>query len=262
MQGEAEERRAAILALALGRGPTTVSELADRFTVSASTIRRDLARLAADGHLSRTYGGAMATSRSVEPSLADRTTDHYDAKAGIGAWAAGQVRRGESIFLDAGSTAALVARALTTASGITVITPSLTVVETLADRTAIEVIGIGGTLRRASRAFVGPLADAAIERLTFDRAFLSADGVTPDLGICEADSSQARVKELVDQRARRTYVLAHAAKLGARPFHAWTSLAAGWTLVSDSEASPDQVAMFVSAGVRTCRVDAKGELLD
>ena len=60
--------------------------------------------------------------------------------------------------------------------------------------------------------------------MTFDRAFLGADGVTADRGICEADLQQTRLKELMVRRADNVYVLAHAAKLGRAPFHAWAQL--------------------------------------
>ncbi|MFE0951600.1 DeoR/GlpR transcriptional regulator, partial [Streptomyces mutabilis] len=95
----------------------------------------------------------------------------------------------------------------------------------------------------------GPLTEAALERMTFDRVFLSADGVTADGGICEADLRQTRLKELMARRAARTYVLAHAAKLGRAPFHAWATLPPGWTLVTDASATDADVAPFIARGI-------------
>lgn len=50
-------------------------------------------------------------------------------------------------------------------------------------------------------------------------------------------------------RADDVYVLAHAAKLGRRPFHAWAVLPAGWTLVTDDTADPDTLARLRDRGV-------------
>lgn len=44
-----------------------------------------------------------------------------------------------------------------------------------------------------SQAFVGPLTEAMVQRLTFDRAFLGADAVHAELGICEAGFEQTRL---------------------------------------------------------------------
>ena len=71
------------------------------------------------------------------------------------------------------------AHELRAASALTVVTTGLTVLNELADVDAVDVECLGGTLRHLSQGFVGPLAEAALEKMTFDRAFLGADGVTP-----------------------------------------------------------------------------------
>jgi DeoR/GlpR family transcriptional regulator of sugar metabolism len=64
---------------------------------------------------------------------------------------------------------------------------------------------------------VGLLAEAALERMSFDRVFLGADGVTAEDGICEADHAQTRLKELMARRGRGMYVLADSSTLGLWP---------------------------------------------
>lgn len=109
---------------------------------------------------------------------------------------------------------------------------------------------LGGTLRPLSQGFVGPLTEAALERMSFDRVFLGADGVTVDRGIREADLRRTRLKELMSRRADRVYVLAHGAKLGRAPFHAWAKLGEEWTLVTDTSAPDVQLRAFEARGVR------------
>ncbi|WP_320781817.1 DeoR/GlpR family DNA-binding transcription regulator [Streptomyces sp. CRN 30] len=243
-------RREEILRLATTTGPADVAELSRRFGVTASTIRRDLARLTADGRLARTYGGAMALHPAAEPSLRERAGEAHAEKRAIARWAAARVRPGETVLLDAGSTVGALARELRTARDLTVATIGLTALNALADADTVRVECLGGTWRPLSQGFVGPLTEAALERMTFDRVFLSADGVTADGGICDAELRQSRLKELMARRARRTYVLAHAAKLGRAPFHAWAALPPGWTLVTDASAAAADVAAFTARGVR------------
>ena len=251
-------RREEIVRLATTSGLTSVEELAATFDVTASTIRRDLAHLTAEGRLARTYGGAMALLAHPESSLRQRLGEAYEAKHAIARWAASQVRAGETILLDAGSTVGVLAHELRRVTPLTVATTGLTALEALADVDEVHVECLGGTLRHLSRGFVGPLTEAALERMSFDRAFLGADGVTADGGICEAELDQTRLKELMARRADTVYVLAHAAKLGRRPFHSWAQLAGPWTLVTDDDVRPEAVAPFVAAGVDVVIVDPSG----
>jgi DeoR/GlpR family transcriptional regulator of sugar metabolism len=253
------QRREEIVALATTSGLASVEELAAAFEVTASTIRRDLAQLTAEGRLARTYGGAMALLARSETSLRQRAGEAYPAKRGIARWAAAQVRAGETVLLDAGSTVGALAHELRSRAPLTVATTGLTALEELADVDDVHVECLGGTLRHVSQGFVGPLTEAALERMTFDRVFLGADGVTADQGICEAGLEQTRLKELMARRADQVYVLAHAAKLGRRPFHAWVQLSEAWTLVTDDTVGSDALAPFLAAGIDVVVVDGNGQ---
>ncbi|MGD6742121.1 DeoR/GlpR family DNA-binding transcription regulator [Streptomyces sp. BH106] len=243
-------RRDRIVDLATTTGLANVEELSQLFEVTPSTIRRDLARLTAEGRLARTYGGAMALSAHPEASLRQRTGEAYDEKRAIAQWAARAVEPGETLLLDAGTTVGALAHELRAIKELTIATTGLTALHALADAEGVHVECLGGTLRPLSQGFVGPLTEAALERMSFDRVFLGADGVTVDRGICEADLRQTRLKELMARRADHVYILAHGSKLGRAPFHAWAALKEGWTLVTDASAPAEQVRAFEARGVR------------
>lgn len=251
---ESEARRSEIVRLARSSGLASVDDLSAQFGVTASTIRRDLSHLTSQGLIARTYGGAIALDPQQESSLRQRALEGFDAKRAIAEWAASQVRPGETILLDAGTTVGAMGEFLREIDDITVIAAGLTALESLADADSVRVECIGGTLRHLSQGFVGPLAEATLQRVTFDRAFLGADAVTADLGICEAELEQTRLKEIMIARADEVYVLAHAAKLGQRPFHAWAPIPPGTTIVTDDSADTGETASFEAAGMRVVRV--------
>ncbi|MBF8188606.1 DeoR/GlpR transcriptional regulator [Nonomuraea sp. K274] len=251
----AQARRDEIVRLATTTGLASVEELSAQLGVTASTIRRDLAHLKAAGLLARTYGGAMAVVTHPEASLRQRIGEAFEAKRAIAAWAASQIRPGETILLDSGSTTGALAHELRHAVDLTVATTGLNALQELAGATGVHVECLGGTLRHVSQGFVGPLAEAALSRMTFDRVFLGADGVTAEDGICEASLQQTRFKELMMDRSRHVYLLVHAAKLGRRPFHAWARMTDPWTLVTDSAATPEALEPFKSRNVETIVVD-------
>lgn len=242
---KASQRREEIAQTALINGPTSIEELALRYGVTRSTIRRDLARLTEEGRVARTYGGAIPLHR--EPPLAEREAEGLEAKREIAAHAARQVTQNQTVLLDAGTTTAALARLLT--GPLTVVTPGLSPLAALREDEGIEAICLGGHYRGLRQAFAGPLTEALLERFTFDIAFLGADAVHPVHGLCEATQEQVRLKELLARSAERVYVLAHGAKLGAKPFNAWARFDPRWILVTDTTASESQLAIFRERGI-------------
>lgn len=247
---QAAERRDRISVLARTEGLASVERLAETFGVSPSTIRRDLAHLELSQQIARTYGGAIALRPAhAEAALAERASQGAEAKRRLGRWAAQQVRPGETVALDAGTTMAQVAVHVREVRPLTVVTAGLTPFFEIGDVDGIERVLLGGSLREVSQGFVGPLTEEALERWTFDVAFLSADAVTAEHGICEASVAQTRLKRLIALASERVYLLVHADKIGARPFNSWVQLPIPWTLVTDSDASDRQLQPFRARGV-------------
>jgi DeoR/GlpR family transcriptional regulator of sugar metabolism len=242
----AQARRGAIRDLLRSR-PVSVEELAVRFDVTASTIRRDLAALTDAGEIVRTYGGAVATGG--EQSLHEREKLAAVAKAAIAREAERDVRTGQLLLLDAGTTVGALAERLAGWSDITVASTGLTTINALADSEGVELVALGGTVRHISQGMVGPLAEAALANLTADIAFVGADGVTAERGVCEATAEQASLKRLMVAAAQQVVVLADASKLGRVRSHWWTALPTGWSLITDASATGAQLRPFEEAGV-------------
>jgi len=100
-----------------------------------------------------------------------------------------------------------------------------------------------------SHGLIGPLTDLALERLSFEHAFLGADAVDPARGVGEPTLEETVVKERVAARSGQVAVLADATKLTVQAAPAWTRLPDGWTLVTDAAASGDVAARCRAAGV-------------
>jgi len=251
-------RQAEIVRLAATTGLPCVEELSARCSAPAATIRRDLARIEFVGPPVRTFGAATAPDADPRTNHTGRPVEGLDAMRGIARWAAQQIRPGKTILLDTGCTVAALARELLPAHDLTVATASLAVLHELSGAESIQVECLGGTLRHASESCVGPLAEAALGGMTFDRAFLGADGLTAEDGVCAVDLQHTRLEGLVARRAEQIYVLVHSATLGRRPFHAWTRLPEGWTLVTDDCADSACLAPFLTRDTAVVVVDVQG----
>ena len=103
-------------------------ELSAAFQVSEATIRQDLERLESDGHITREHGGAyLNTVRSQVGSLSLQHSENMDRKRRIGICAAGLVKHGETLIIDAGTTTTEVAQRLVDHHNLTVITNALNI---------------------------------------------------------------------------------------------------------------------------------------
>jgi DeoR family fructose operon transcriptional repressor len=221
-----QERRAKLLG-EVRDGSGHIQELADRFRVSPSTIRRDLTALAREGHVVRTYGGA------VERGVREKDAQHSAEKEEIARAAAEVVQDGEVIVLDAGTTTGRLATHLAHRE-LTVVTNGLTAILALAESTTVELIVLGGRLRHPDEAIVGATVTEQLRHIGADRVFLGADGFSEQRGLCSPSLEQAHLKLAMLHCARHAYVLVDRSKMGQEPFRYWTPLDRAHTVLTNS----------------------------
>ncbi|PLZ02195.1 DeoR family transcriptional regulator [Burkholderia sp. WAC0059] len=239
------DRHRAILDLVLTR-EANVEQLCSALGVSEATIRRDLATLAQQRRLVRTYGGATALVGAHEPeaSLEERKAAQRDQKEAIAHAAAAHVQDGDTVILDGGTTCAALARRLAGHRDLHVVTNNLLAVMTLASAPGVRLTLIGGDLRSSSMSTLGPLAELVLSRLSVDKAFLGADGVVAGFGLCEASAQQAALKDCIVRRAAQIFVLADTDKLGRARQQHWTPLERAWRLITSAGAEPARLEPF------------------
>ncbi len=205
----AARRRELILDAVRSGSSAAVVELAERFSVSEMTVRRDLARLAREGKLKRVHGGAVHDRG--EPPFAAIAVERLDEKKRIGQAAAELVADGQTIMIDIGTTTLQLAGQLH-GRRLTVITSNLAVVEELLPDPEIELVVLGGVVRRNYRSLVGVLAEDALRQLSADVAFLGASGVREDLSVMDTTMVEVPIKRAMLAAADRAVLLADAAK--------------------------------------------------
>jgi len=230
---------------AVQQGMSELADICSRFDVSEATARRDLQVLQQEGRLLRTYGGAVPHPIQHEPEepLETRQSHNHATKTEIARKAVGMVADGDTIFIDAGTTAEAFAREVQPDMQVRICTNNLLVMQTLAHR-RVPVSLLGGDLRVGSMSVFGSLADLALDRLTFDKVFTSADGVDAELGLCEGSAEQSWFKEKLFRRTREIFVMATSEKLGRRSQMHWTPLHQPWTLITDRRSSAQQLKEF------------------
>ncbi|WP_336490165.1 DeoR/GlpR family DNA-binding transcription regulator [Methylobacterium nigriterrae] len=248
MPMRSKERRARLLE-SLSAGEIDVDDFARHFSVSASTVRRDLQHLSATASVRRTYGGAILAKHPTETILAERHAVNGAEKRAIAHAAIGLIEDGDTLILDAGSTVAAFGQLLSRRR-LRIITNNLALLPFLAEAPGLELVVLGGGVRATSMSTVGPLAVEALRLMTADRAIMSAEGVVAGRGLCEASLDQITLKSLMMRQSREVIVLADASKLGRAEQSAWALFPRNWTLVTDSTASAVQQQLLTEAGAR------------
>lgn len=212
-----EERHAQILGLLARQTVASLADLQTATGASIATTRRDLTDLAARGLIERTRGGAhlVAQDSSLDESFSRRQHRHARAKGAIAQAAADHVRPGAALFINDGSTALALAQELAQRDlRLWVATCALNIAELLARNGAIDVVVIGGSLRRSSFGTIGPLATQAIRQLHADIAFLGCDGVHLEAGARSNSIQDAEIARTMAANADQTILIADASKLG------------------------------------------------
>jgi len=226
------DRQAEILACVERDGEVSVPELAERFRVSAETIRRDLAQLAATGALQKVHGGARRLRLQAEGSFEERMSEQSAEKALIARKLRGLISPGDTVFIDIGTTTLACAKALADVQRLTVITNSLHIARVLGGGQA-RVYLLGGIFAPDNGETVGPMALEQIAQFQADYAVIGVAALDAEAGAMDADFDEAAVARAMCARASRTIVVAGSAKFGKRALHRVCRLEEIDTLISD-----------------------------
>jgi len=242
-----ERHEAILLALEAGK-PLTVPQLQRVLRVSGPTIRRDLAFLSDTGKVIRTHGAVVHPDHiDAELSFARKTRAALSAKIRLAEAAVRLVRPGQSVFVDAGSTAFEAGKRMLQVANLTVITNSIPL---LSERPAasVRLIALGGEVRSLSLALVGGEAADWIRKLRLDAAFLGTSGLDLTEGPTTTEFSEAGVKSAVIAKAKRTVVLADASKWGRPAPICYARWAQVHDLITDQDRS--QAGGLAAAGTK------------
>ena len=204
-------RKEKILQLLARQGEVTIPDLLEHLEISSVTARRDLDKLALEGALVRTHGGARVKEQSPLSSFVEKNSRYQERKAYIARLAASFIEAGDRLMLDCGSTVYHLVPYLKKIGRVQVITNSVPVLLALAD-SQVEVQMTGGRLDKQRQAIHGSMAEEIISRYRVDKAFLGADGVSLDFGPSAASEVERGNTVAMMKAARQCFFLLDSAK--------------------------------------------------
>ncbi|MCG8709196.1 DeoR/GlpR transcriptional regulator [Brenneria sp. 4F2] len=203
-------RQQNIIQLVNQRKSVSVCELAQLSGVSEVTIRQDLNALERNSYLKRAHGYAVA----IESDDVDaRMQTNFQLKKSLADYATTLIDDGDCVFIEGGSTNALLARYVANSKNVTIITVSHYIAHLLKD-TDCDVITLGGLYQKNSQSVVGPLTRSGIQQVHFHKAFIGIDGYHPETGFTGRNMMRCDVIDAVLSKDIETIVLTDSSKFG------------------------------------------------
>jgi DeoR family transcriptional regulator, fructose operon transcriptional repressor len=253
------QRRQWLVEHARASGRVEVARISNELGLAPETIRRDLKALERQGLLRRVHGGALPVERlTFETALSVRVTRRQAEKIRIAEAAASMVQSAESIYIDEGNLPQLIADLLHPERPITVVTPSLPIATSLVDRDNVEVIVVGGRIRRQTLGAVDHWAQSMLETMVLDLAFIGANGISLGHGATVPDSAVATVKSAAMRAARRRILVGDSSKYGTDSFVRFARLQDFERLVTDDGLPVEKAAELHARGINLTRARTGG----
>ncbi|MFV0381724.1 MAG: DeoR/GlpR family DNA-binding transcription regulator [Breznakia sp.] len=224
------ERKFRIVKIVNEKTFVTIAELMETLQASKSSINRDLIDLEKESLLQRTRGGATLkdpmrlVSTWNEKPVFDKENMNVKAKQVICDYAAQNIKDGDCIFIDSGTTPTYLLTHFANKK-IQIVTTSVYVIRKLPAAFKGDIYLLGGEFRRKYDMSLGPITIESIKQFNFDHAFLSCNGVDLEKEeVYTVDFAVGAVKKEIMKRSRNKYVLVDDAKFGIKAVCTWAKL--------------------------------------
>ena len=196
-----EDRYTAILEALKEKKSMTVAEFTEITGASESTIRRDLIALDDMGKIKRFHGGAKAIEHEYITN---------EEKSAIAKYAATMINDEDFIFIDAGTSTALMIDYIGETNA-TFVTNGIAHAKRLLKKN-LRTYMIGGLVKPITEAIIGAEAVNSMKKFNFTKCFLGTNGIHMDYGFTTVDVEEAMVKMEAVNRSYASIVLADSSK--------------------------------------------------
>ena len=228
-----------------------IEQICELYGVSPSTARRDLDELVNRNLVERFHGGAVLRTFTMDADLpiSSRSKSQAILKKRIGHAAAKLIQDGDSVFLASGTTVLEVAKNLRALNNLEIITNSLPVLNVFSDIPNMNVICLGGILRRSELSFTGHIAEKTLEEIRVDKVILGIYALSLVDGITHSFVQETMTDKSIIKCGRQLIVVADHSKLERHSTAIIAPLSQIHTLVTDTEADQEFIQEMINRGV-------------
>jgi DeoR family transcriptional regulator, aga operon transcriptional repressor len=244
------ERHKYILDKLRSAGYVSVAALSKEMKVTMVTVRKDLKILEDKGLLFRSHGSATAAAPYVnDRPVNEKKLVKVDEKMAIAKMAASMLVDKDAIIIGSGTTVVAFAQAIPKNLNLTVLTAAMNVNMALMDFPNVELVQLGGVVRKSSSSVVGHYAEDMIGDFSCSKLFLSVDGIDTDFGLSTSNMMEAHLNGRMIAAVQKTIILADSSKFGKKGFGKIADLEDIDTIISDQALPQHFVQVLEDKGV-------------
>ena len=208
------KRHQKIRKMVQAQGFVTIETLAQAFSVTPQTIRRDINTLSEKGHLCRYHGGAAIPTSTENVAYNERKVLCFREKQKIAQLLAQHIPDNASLFINIGTTTEAIAHALGNHKRLRVITNNLNVASIMSTNENFEVIVAGGLVRHRDQGIIGEATIDFISQFKVDYGIIGISGIDTDGTLLDFDYREVRAARAIIDNSRSVFLAADHTKFG------------------------------------------------
>ena len=239
------------------KGSVNVRDLSNHFNVTMMTIRRDLDEMDSQNYINRTHGGAIYQishdKRNELPTL-DRMQLMKQEKTRVAKRAAQLINKDDTVFLGSGTTTLFIAKEIADRDDISIVSNSLTILNELATNSKMNIIFIGGFLRRSEFSMVGHFANNMIKDLHVDKLIMGMRGIHARFGLTSNHPQELMTDRMLLGISETVIIVADHTKIGHVAASRTAELDAADIIITTNNASREMIEAIKSNGVEVILV--------
>lgn len=235
-------------------GAMTVKDIADYLEVTKMTIYRDVQWLQEQQIVSLLNGvviyndekyGRTGTLNNEDYDLPSEMQKNAPEKKLIAERARELIYPGETIFIDSGSTMEYFSRVIPENKNLVICCHSLYVLINSQMKSGCDLVFSGGYYHKDSMIFESDESVRLFQKIRINKAFFSAGGVHPDLGVTIANPFSINIKNTVLSSSQKKILLVDSSKFGTLKSVYFTDITQFDTIVTDWHVS-DKISQFIT----------------
>ena len=233
----------------------SIKGLIKQFNVSEMTIRRDLNLLSSDGIVELIPGGAVLKTEADSERNEERYLISHEEmkrtreKIRIGKKAASVIEPNDTVIIDVGSTTEYLAKFMREDIPVTILCYALYILVEIYRKKNCHPIFAGGYFHDNILMFESPEGINLIKRIRANKAFISAAGVSEQLGVTCATPYEIGPKQAVMKSAKAKILMVDSTKFGKIGVAYFADLQEFDMVITDSEISEEYIEIIRNLGV-------------
>ncbi|WP_233499822.1 DeoR/GlpR family DNA-binding transcription regulator [Glaciecola sp. KUL10] len=238
----------------------SVRSLTEKLNTSEATIRRDITKMAQRNEINKIRGGAESiNSKPKKKHIASSAfmvdkTKRSETKKRIAERAVELCSDGDSIIINGGSSTYMMGEFLPKLD-LNILTNSFVLANHITENSDNQVTLPGGEIYREQGIILSSYDNDCTEYYYGSMMFMGTPGIGK-FGVMESDPLLIRSEQKLKKQAEKLVILADSSKFGNKSNFVFCPLSDVDILITDSDASNEDIAFFESKGVEVIVVEA------